>query len=368
MRMLFICGREPEYVRNQIVLKALNQHANVTTITDSARRYPPRLIRLSLKFIIHLLLNGLRQPDIFFVGFYGYPLVFLVRLFSRRPIIFDAYLSTYNTLCYDRKVFDPHSFIGRLIFLLDRLAFKLSDIVLVDTRAHLDYFVRLYRLPPEKFAVLYLGCDEELFYPRKAVPSVNFQVFYYGSFLPVQGIEHIVHAARLLVDEPNIVFQIAGEGMGFTRIRALADELGCTNIGFLGWVPFAQLPDAIAQASVCLGGHFSDNDKAQNVVATKTYQFLAMAKPTIVGSNTANAEVFTHGEHVYMCTIADPRALADAILTLRNDDALRERIAWGGYTHFMQHYSTPHLSAMLGEVIRRFEHHAAGGQAETGRE
>lgn len=352
MRVLFICGREPEYVRNQIILRALRQFADVNEITDSSKTYLRRHLRLLFKLFLRY-----KSHDIVFVGFYGYLLVPLLRLLTRKPIIFDAYLSTYNTLCYDRRVVKPESLLGQLVFVMDRLACRLADVVILDTRAHIDYFTKLYRLPPEKFRVLYLGYDEELFYPRPAPPERPFKVFYYGSFLPLQGIEYVVRAAKLLEHEPDIVFQIAGDGLRSGEIRALAEALECKNIGFLGWIPYHQLPDAIAQASVCLGGHFSDTAKAQHVIATKTFQFLGMAKPTIVGDNPANTEIFTHGEHVYMCRVADPRSLVDAILTLRADRALREKIAWGGYRHSVERYSSARIGAALRNILQ--EVHAA---------
>ncbi len=348
MRVLFVCGREPEYTRNQVVLKALRLHADVIEITDSSRGYLSRHFRLVAKLLFHI------QPhDIVVIGFYGYLLVFLMRLLSRKPLVFDAYLSTYNTLCFDRRRFAPNSLIGRMAFWLDKWACQISNVVIVDTQAHMSYFIETYQLAPEKFAVLYLGCDEELFYPRRPPAPGPFKVFYYGAYLPLQGVEYIVRAAKLLEQETDITFQIAGNGIQYADIRALAAALGCTNIEFISWIPYTQLPDYIANASVCLGGHFSDSSKAQNVIATKTYQFLAMAKPTIVGESQANAEIFTHGEHVYMCKMADPQALAEAILRLRADGSLRKKIAWGGYLRVTERYSTARLGLVLQEIIRR---------------
>lgn len=100
MRILFVCGREPGYIRNQMVLKALRQHAEVIEVTDNSSNYVVRHVRLLYKF-----LRNLQPHDIVFVGFYGYLLVFLARLFSHRPLVFDAYLSTYNTLCLIVGVF-----------------------------------------------------------------------------------------------------------------------------------------------------------------------------------------------------------------------------------------------------------------------
>lgn len=78
---------------------------------------------------------------------------------------------------------------------------------------------------------------------------------------------------------------------------------------------------------------------------------------TIVGDNPANTEIFTHGEHVYMCRVADPRSLVDAILTLRANRALREKIAWGGYRHSIERYSSARIGATLHDILR--EAHAA---------
>lgn len=348
MRILFVCGREPEYVRNQVILKALRKYTDVIEVTDSSRNYLVRHMRLFFK-----LMYRLEKHDVVVVGFYGYLLVFLMRLLSRQPIVFDAFISTYDTLCFDRRRFAPNSLVGRMAFWLDKLACQLSDIVITDTQAHVNYFVQTYGLPPEKFAVLYLGCDEEHFYPRPPPRSLPFMVFYYGSFLPVQGIEYIIQTAKLLESQPEIAFQIAGNGIEYQRMRTLANTLGCTNIEFINWIPYHELPEYIAQASLCLGGHFSEKSKAQNVIATKTYQFLAMAKPTIVGDCPANAEIFSHGEHVYMCKMADSQSLADAILTLRHDGALRKKIAWGGYLLIMERYSIPRLSIVLQEILHR---------------
>jgi len=131
----------------------------------------------------------------------------------------------------------------------------------------------------------------------------------------------------------------------------MAKRKGLSNVDFLGWVSLSQLPTLIAQASLCLGGHFSDNPKARRVIATKTYQFLAMAKPTIVGDNPANRELFTHGREVYLCPPADGEALAQAIVELGEDEALRREIARGGYLLFKRRCGTEVIARQLQKII-----------------
>lgn len=346
MRVLFISGREPTYIRNRLILKALKSQAEVVEITSRSPNFMVRNVSVLVKFLLNR-----SSYDLLFVGFYGHPLMLWLRRLTETPIIFDAYLSTYDTLCFDREWFSPRSFLGKLAFSLDKHTCNLADRVLLDTKAHQAYFVETFELPPQKFSVLYVGADESIFHPLPALKEGAFLVFYHSSFRPLHGVEHIIRAAESLRDH-DVRFLIVGDGPLRSKILRLAERRGLSNVDFLGWVSLTQLPTLIAQASLCLGGHFSDSAKARRVIATKTYQFLAMAKPTIVGDNAANRELFTHGKEVYICPPADGEALAQAILELKEDGALRRKIAWEGYLLFKQRCDTEVIAREMQKIIR----------------
>lgn len=110
MKILFISGREPEYTRNQVILKGLRENnVEVVQCTDSSKKYTLRTLKVLLKFIF----TNKRNIDLIFVGFLGQHLMPFVHLFSKKPIIFDAFISTYDTLCFERKKFKPKSLIGK---------------------------------------------------------------------------------------------------------------------------------------------------------------------------------------------------------------------------------------------------------------
>jgi len=350
-RILFTCGREAEYVRNLLVCRALRQQFDVFEIADHR---PGSLLLRNLRLLPRLL-RALKTPhDLIFTGFYGYLLTLFVSQLTRKPIVFDAFLSNWDTLCFDRERFSPHSVPGRLAYWLDRQACLAARHCLLDTEAHKRYFVETFGIPASKISAFYVGYDQDLFYPRPAVQTERrFVVFYYGSFVPLQGIEYIVRAARLLEAEPDVEFHIIGKGMVYPRVRQLTQELGMDRLTFHPPIPYPQLPDAIAGASLCLGGPFGASDKASRVIAGKTFQFLAMAKPTIVGDSPANRELFTHGDDVVMCRMADAHALASAILELKRDTSLRARIAQRGYEHCRDQFSMEKQGQKLGEIILR---------------
>ena len=112
--------------------------------------------------------------------------------------------------------------------------------------------------------------------------------------LPLHGTEYIVQAAGRLHNEREIEFVVAGKGSEHQKVRNLARRMRVSNIRFIDWLPYESLPLEIANSDICLGGHFSDIEKAKRVIAGKTYQFIAMKKPVIVGNGAGNRELFTH--------------------------------------------------------------------------
>src|SRR3990172_8746728 len=100
--ILFLCGAKKSYVRNAMNLKMLKKNAKVIEIDSNARSYYLRLPLILLRFIFcHQKYNQV------FVGFLGQTLMPFVKLRTKKPIIFDAFISLYDTLCFDRQIFRP---------------------------------------------------------------------------------------------------------------------------------------------------------------------------------------------------------------------------------------------------------------------
>lgn len=346
-RVLFISGRETGYIRNRMILKALRSVHDVTVLTPEARSTPARLLGGAVRLLAE------RAPhDICFSGFYGQPLALVASIAQRAPIILDAFVSTYDTLCEDRRMFSPRSIAGRLAFWLDQASCQRAAHVIADTEANADYLAHTFGLTRDALSAVYVGCDEAAFFPRPPKhPPLRFEVFHYGAFLGLHGTDVIVRAAALLRDCHDIHFILGGDGPLYGNMAALVKELGLDNVSLPGWIPFEQLPEYIARADVCLGGHFSTIPKAGRVVATKSYQFIAMARPTIVGDNAATREAFTPGQHVQAVRMGDPEALARAIVELRDDASLRARLAEAGYALFQQRYSSVAIGQRLTRIV-----------------
>ena len=107
----------------------------------------------------------------------------------------------YDTLCFDRKKFSPDSFAGKRLLNIDKKTLRQADKIICDTKAHGNYFAQELGAHPEKLQVLYLEADKSIYYPRHGEKPQEargkFTVLYFGSVLPLQGIEVVLEAMNL---------------------------------------------------------------------------------------------------------------------------------------------------------------------------
>jgi glycosyltransferase involved in cell wall biosynthesis len=87
-------------------------------------------------------------------------------------------------------------------------------------------------------------------------------------------------------------------------------------------------------------------------VQNKIWEGLAMARPVISGDSAVVRESLTHGEQIYLVPREDPRALAEAITTLKQDPDLREKIAGAGYKRFLAGNSIAAIGATTEQALR----------------
>lgn len=356
MQILFLCGREITYARNEVLARAFRRLGQVDVIATT--RQPTSLLTNSLRIAAAALPRLLsRSYDLVFIGFYGHLILRLLGGLIRQPLLFDAFVSNYDTLCFDRRRFAPNSLPGKAAFWLDQSTCRRADHVLLDTQQHVDYFVQTFGLPATKLTAIPVGCSEALYHPQvkpapRSTPTGQTVVLSYTTFLPLHGMETVLHAAAKVQDAP-IHFRVIGGGPLLSAMKALATSLQLANLTFAPPVPPSTLASEIAAADICLGGHFGESDKAGRVVPGKIYQMLAMAKAVIAGDTPANRALLHQGQHALLVPSTDPQALATAILTLHNNPALRTQIAKQGHALYQTTCSEAVITGQLQQILQQ---------------
>jgi len=319
--VLFFGFYDRKYSRTKVLKRGFGQ--NGWEVEEC--HVDPRVYRGFGKYV-KLLLQGIkaqrRKHDIVLVGFPGHNAVPIAWLLFGSKVIFDAFLSQYETNVLDRKIYAASSWRARKDRLLDTWGCRLASRVLLDTRSNIDFFVKEFSLPRDKFIRVFVGADDELFLPAPAPEEAEFTAHFHGTFIPVQGIQHIVEAADILRSS-GVRFRIIGHGQESTKIDADIKRRGLEEvIERVPKVPVEQIPRYMARAHVVLG-LFGDNDRGLRAIPNKVYEAMAMGKAIITEDGSGIRELSDAAEMFLLVPPANSRALADAILALKADSDKR---------------------------------------------
>ena len=173
----------------------------------------------------------------------GYPGQFdlLAAKAHRRPVVFNAMLSLYDTFVDDRQRFTEGSLPARALRALDRFAFARLDAV-SDTAANAAAMAEFAGL--ERVEFCFVGAEEHLFRPAWRPPA-EFRVLFVGKLIPLHGLRAILDAARLL---PHVPFRVVGSGQEEALLRDRPP-----NVEHVPWVEYERLPEQYAHAGCALG-------------------------------------------------------------------------------------------------------------------
>ncbi len=347
MKICFFGELNPQYSRyanlirglrilgHQIIICRYNFQSQITN--------PFKFLKETIKEYVFLLSMVIKiKYDYLIVGYPMLKPVLFTRFLDKKKIILDPFISNYNTIIFDHKLFEPQSFIAKFLYIYEKKALSRCRYVLTDTKAHAVFFSKFFRIPIDKFKVIPVGSNNQIYFPN---PSKNtkkegkFVVGFYGKFIPLQGIETIVQAAEKLRDYKNISFEIIGGLQGnkiLASIKSYIQEKKLTNVHLIPRVSEEELRNYVQRSTIQLG-IFGNSLKAQIVIPNKVYSALAMAKVVITSKNYATTEFFKSGFDIILCKKQDPGDLAKKIVFLYQN---REKLPIIGKNAYITYLSS----------------------------
>jgi glycosyltransferase involved in cell wall biosynthesis len=264
-----------------------------------------------------LIWRYLRAPahDVVVVSYPGHMDVLVLWPWARirgARIVWDAFLSVHNTVVEDRRLFRPWNPVSLALWVWEWLGCHAADLIILDTSAHADLFRRKYRIKASRLAAAHVGAEPERFSwqppPRGQMPVILF----YGTFIPIHGLETILEAARLAAHRP-IRWILIGDGQERPKVRAWMQTHKLPHLEWIPQVPYEELNRWLGQATVCLG-IFGDSIKAASVVPNKVYQAILAGKPIVTRDSPAVRELMREGgEDIRLVRPCDPNALLAAV-------------------------------------------------------
>lgn len=317
-KVLFITTKNLDYIRNTQEINIIKENSKEYKIIGSKEKsYPKRIVTVYW----NILKTSMKNFDLVFIGF-APQLILPIWNFKlkKKKIIIDFFISMYDTLVFDRKKIKENSIFAKILKAIDKKTILLADYIISDTKEHGKYFIEEFGANKNNLNVLYLEADKSIYY-EKRIEKPNkvkdkFVVLYFGSILPLQGVEIVLRAVDILKKEKDIFFYVIGP------IQKKYNKVESDNVKYIDWLSQQELAKYINFSDLCLAGHFNkDINKARRTIPGKAYIYDAMNKKMILGENPANHELFTETKgKYYFVEMGSSEKLAEKILEIKKEN------------------------------------------------
>ena len=213
--------------------------------------------------------------------------------------------------------------------------------------------------PRDKFVTVYSGMEVEPFLnparPRNEVRRElgfgpdDVVVGKVARLFELKGHEYVIAAARIVAEKNlNVRFLFVGDGL---LRQPLAEQISRAGLSerfvFTGLVPPEKIPELIAAMDIVV--HASLREGLARVLP----QGLIAGKPVVSYDIDGAREVVIPGETGFLLPPRSVTELADAIIQLAGDPALRERLGQTGRQKFTDQFRHETMTKHLREIYQQ---------------
>jgi len=348
MKICYFGIYNPDYSRNEIILAGLKNIGVEVIECREDWRAPRRYLKLWRKLRA---LNN--EYDCVYAAYPSPTATIVAWLASRKPVICDAFYSMFDCVVYDRQEIPWWHPRAIKLLIIDWLSITFSAAAITDTEAHKQYWASWWGLNGNKIHPVYLGTNDKVIYPMQKAEKDYVLVHWHGSYIPAQGVEKIIEAAKICAGDSRIRFRLIGDGSGLKEAKKLLAAYKLPNLELVDHrVPLSQLNEYMGESDIALG-LFGDVDRAMRAIPNKVYEGLAAKKAVISMDAPAVREIFSDEEILFVKN--NPESIANGIKMLAHDSKKLEALAERGYKAVSKYFPTP-VAQSLVSIINKYVH------------
>ena len=247
------------------------------------------------------------------------------------PVSVDRELDIRNAKGWMKfKLFRWYSFLTMQRFVARRM-----DRILAVAESPADDTAKAFKIPRDKFRVVYNGVDTELFHVDDSVQKQENNLIVVGGYSPIKGLTHLLKAMTLLKGEMDLKLTIIGGPPDGKYSGGLVREYGLQDsVTFTGRISHEELTKRYSAAQVAVVPSLYEG------FGFPAAEAMACGLPVISSSAGALPEVVGRdGEAGVLVPPADAGSIAAALKRLMPDEGLRRRMGAAARRRVETHFT-----------------------------
>ena len=287
-------------------------------------------------------------------------------IFQALPAIFISYLKSSKKITWVQDLW-PESLIATgyvktksIVSLLNYSVswiYKNSDLLLVQSQL----FIPSVKELAGETQILYFPQPGEEF--SKKLPHKSdglklkrgFNVLFAGNMGRAQSLDTILDAAKILKNNPDIMFYLVGTGSEASKVYERVSSEKIKNVSLLGKFSSEKMANIYAQASALLIT-LSDHEIFNRTIPGKLQSYLAQSKPIVGSINGEGARVIFDSKAGLVCSAGDSKGLAKAVLKLKLTDKKKlSQMGRNGLIYYKANYDIDLLSKKFVSLLKNIK-------------
>jgi glycosyltransferase involved in cell wall biosynthesis len=259
--------------------------------------------------------------------------------------------------------FENKGFLYHALLFFERRSYAMADFVVTANATFKDLAVSRGRKDPSQVEVVYGVPDRKRIHRVAPEPGLKgdrrFVIGYIGIINEQDGVDHFIKAVHELVHAKgfrDFRAVVVGSGPALAQVRELASSLNLSDfIVFTGYLNGEALLSHISAFDI---GVIPDPYNEANDVMSmnKVFEYCALGIPT-ASYPLRETKRLLGGAGVYAPTL-DPAGLAEACLSLLQDDAMRARCSAEAATLSAETFVWDHEAKKYVDVFERTRAHS----------
>lgn len=360
--MIFISGKISGAYRAQNIIKMLGD--NRKKYIHLPFYFSPEIKGWYIKVVICLLTAILMLPIRFLSILFSKKVLvlpfnmniisildmFIARLLGK-SVIYEFYVSNYDSYVNDRKVYSSGSFKAHFALFIDKAVSFLSTYIICLNESESEYYSEFMASgSEEKIRIIPLVVDPiEISGDREG----EVVLCWWGSYVPLHGLEKVIHALYLIKDL-DIKLYIFGRDENKAKLyKDLSNQLGLSNnliFNHSSNFKNLELPYFLLQhKTICLGS-FGESSKAKSVLINKIVDSAALKLPMITMETSATSEFFEDKINI-IYSKNNPEDIANKISEICNDYNRYSMVGDAAYEVYLSNFSPSSFSKKYMKII-----------------
>jgi glycosyltransferase involved in cell wall biosynthesis len=215
-----------------------------------------------------------------------------------------------------------------LVSLLEKIAFRYADAVIVTTPRMRDKIIGKYSLPAQKVNVIPNSINTDVFCPLPDISMVPYRLGFVGRFSPEKNLPLLLEAVSAI---KGVSLLLIGDGVQRQEIEFMALQLG-VPVKFCGNVPNYQLPELLNSChAFVLPSKWEGMPKA-------LLEAMSCGLPVIGTDVPGIRDLIVHDQNGYLCPNSI-KGLREGINSVLYDRALCERLGKKAREYILQNFT-----------------------------